>query len=77
MNFGQVGHHGLRVGLLGQQAPELRVMPAESVAGGIAMLADAGPQLLHFRDQLLARQRVEVGVHLAIIRPRSVDSTTP
>ena len=56
-------HRRHRVRLLGQQAPELGVMPAEVVAGRIAVLADAGAEFLHLRDQLVAREFVEIGVH--------------
>src|SRR5262245_4967387 len=41
---------------LGQQAPEVRMMPAQIVTGAITVRADAGSQSLHFREQLLAVQ---------------------
>src|SRR5678815_664778 len=47
-------HGGKGIRALGEQPPELRVVPAELVAGGVAVLPDAGPQALHLREALLA-----------------------
>jgi hypothetical protein len=37
-------------------------MPTQLVAGAVAMNADPGSQLSHFGDQLLSRQREQVGI---------------
>jgi len=48
---------------LGQQRPQLRLVPAQRVAAGLAVLPDRGAQPPQFGEQLLARERVQVFVH--------------
>src|SRR5690606_34642349 len=48
---------------LRQQAPELRMVPAEIVPAAVAVGADAGAQPHHFRDQLFPGEVVEVRIH--------------
>src|SRR6185436_7903572 len=57
------GDPGQRVGLLGQEAPERRVMPAELLAGAVAVRPDALTQPPRLGDQLLARHGFEILVH--------------
>jgi hypothetical protein len=59
-----IRHFGDRVGLFGQEPPKRRVMPAQLVLGAVAMLADAFPQPLNFRNELLARHLFEICVHM-------------
>ena len=54
---------GNRIGLLWQQPPKARMMPAEVVKLGVAVLPNAVPQHPHFFDQLLARHPVQVVIH--------------
>jgi hypothetical protein len=50
----------LRIGAFGQQAPQLRVMPAQLVAAVVTMLADAGAQPLHLGDERVAIEPIEI-----------------
>jgi hypothetical protein len=54
------GGHG--VGGLGQETPELGVVPAEVVSGAVAMLPNAVPQALLLPDEILMREGIEVSV---------------
>lgn len=48
------GWHGnLRLDPLGQQAPELRMVPAKVMAATIPVLPDTGPEALHLGDQFV------------------------
>ena len=42
------GTRGQRIGGLGEQPPELRMVPAERVAAAVAMLTDSGTQPAHY-----------------------------
>src|SRR5215207_4792298 len=53
-----VRDHGDRVGLLRQQRPQLRVVPAEFVAGAVAVIPDARTQPFRLGHELLARHLV-------------------
>lgn len=44
-------------------------MPAQLVAAGIAVRPDALPESFDFRDELIAAQCFEVGVHFLIETP--------
>src|SRR5687767_7568666 len=57
-----VRHRRNGVGLLRQESPERRMMPAELVPRAVAMPPDAGPQLPDFDDELVAGHRGEVFV---------------
>src|SRR4030095_8728969 len=56
-------NRGKRIGALGQQPPQLRMVPAQLVAGGVPVLPDACTQALHLGNELLAGHRLEVLVH--------------
>ena len=56
-------HGDLRIDAFRQQAPQLRMVPAEIVARTVAMLADALAQALHLGDQRLAAQPLQILVH--------------
>ena len=56
-------NRGLRISLLGKQAPQVWVVPAKLVQGGVAMLADGGAQLACFRNQFRLGQSIEIFVH--------------
>src|SRR5688500_7295494 len=58
-------YHREGVGLLGQQPPQRRLVPAELVQVAVAMSSDAPPQRFDLLDQLIARHPVEVLVHSA------------
>src|SRR5688572_10547266 len=45
-----LGDDRRRVGALGEERPELRVVPAELVAGAVAVRADAMAETLRLRD---------------------------
>lgn len=48
------GRHGnLRLDPLGQQAPELRMMPTQVMAATIPVLPDSSPEALHLGDQFV------------------------
>ena len=57
-----LGHHRQRIGSLGQERPELRMMPAQLMRRAVAMRANAFAQALDFSDQGAAVQRLEVVV---------------
>jgi hypothetical protein len=59
-----IRHFRDRVGLLRQEPPERRMMPAQLVLGAVAMLADTFPQPLNFSNELLARHLFEVCIHM-------------
>src|SRR5687768_16693423 len=58
--LGPLGHDREWVGALRKQRPQGRVVPAQLVAGAVAVLADALTKALHFGQELLARHLVEV-----------------
>src|SRR5262245_25457758 len=49
---------------LGKQSPEIRMMPAQIVAGAVAVRANTGAQALCFEEQLLAVHPVEVMIEI-------------
>jgi hypothetical protein len=57
-------HDGLRVRLIGEEAPEGWMVPAELVQGAIAMLADGVSELADFLDKPVAGHLLEVGVEV-------------
>src|SRR5262245_10282451 len=61
--LGPLRNHWDRVGLLGQQAPERGVVPAQRMSVAVAMLTNALPQLLHFGHEFLPGHPVEVFIH--------------
>jgi hypothetical protein len=61
--LGPVRHHREGILLLGEKAPQLRVVPAELVKGAVPVYADPAAELPDFGHQLLMRHRVEVLVH--------------
>jgi len=61
--LGPFGHHGDRIRLLGQQAPERRLVPTQLVSAAVPMPADALPQGPDFLDELLACHPAKVFVH--------------
>ena len=61
-------NNGKGIGSLRQQAPQSRVMPAQFVAGRVAVLPYAAPELADLRYQLGAGHSLEVVVHRC--RPR-------
>src|SRR5688572_21697740 len=56
-------HGGLRITALGQQTPELGMVPAELVPSAVTMRAYAGAQTAYLGDQLVARRCVEILIH--------------
>src|SRR6266508_1292857 len=65
---GRDGHFGRDP--LGQQAPEIGMVPAQVVTGAVAVRADARSETLHLRDQLVAAQCFEVAVGVHVTAPR-------
>lgn len=57
-----VGDRRDGVGVLGEEFPEIGMVPAEVVAGGVAMFADAGAQAANFREEFVACHGFEIGV---------------
>src|SRR5262245_1607166 len=49
-----VRNGGKRIGFLGQKTPKCRMMPAEVLPGAVAVLPNAFPKFVGFRDELLA-----------------------
>src|SRR5262245_37380569 len=58
----------LWIGLLGQEPPQGRMMPAQVLARAVAVRANALAQPACFLDELLARHRLQVVVHAADTR---------
>ena len=56
-----------RIGPFGEEAPQRGMVPAEVLAGAVAMLADALAEPAHFGDELVAREVVEVGVERRVV----------
>src|SRR5262249_23778612 len=52
------------IDLLRKKTPELGVVPAQPMLGGVAVLADAGSELLYFRHQLGSCKEIKVFVHI-------------
>lgn len=52
-------HDRNRVGRLGQEPPELGMVPAEVLSGAVAMLADAASQAEHLPNELISRKLIE------------------
>src|SRR5262249_33924638 len=67
---------GHRVRLLGEEAPERGVVPAERVPRAVAVGADAPAELLDLGDELVAGHVVEVGVHGSIMRDPRTDTSS-
>jgi hypothetical protein len=58
-----LGHFRERIRPLGQEAPEIGMVPAEFVASAVAVLADALTQPLALDDELFVAQAFEVVIH--------------
>jgi len=53
----------LRGELLREETPQLRVMPTQLVAGAVTMSAYSHSQPLHFGDELLAAEPLQIVIH--------------
>ena len=65
--IGPVGDRGDRVGLVGQQAPERRMVPAEVLTRAVAVAPDPVAEFPDLGGQLVPGHRIEVVIHLSTI----------
>ena len=63
-------HARLGIGLLRQEPPELRMMPAKLVSDAIAMLTDPGAKASHLRDKRISIETEKVLVQVVSSHPR-------
>ena len=61
--LGPFRHDRNGVGLFRQQPPKYRMMPTELMCATVPMLTNTFSQLLHFCDELVTCQMIEVYVH--------------
>ena len=58
-----VGYHRLVLDVLGEQRPQVRMMPAQLMARAVAVCSDSRAQLLHLGDEVRARHVLEIVIH--------------
>src|SRR5262245_25568966 len=59
-------YHRQRVGILRQQTPEAKMMPAQVVPAGIAMLTNTPAQLFDLVEQLFPAHQAQILVHSVV-----------